>query len=188
MDIKENYDLTKLNTFGVVSHAKFFTEINTEFDIKEVLNSKHFKNSSKLFLGSGSNILFTKDFEGIVILNKLKGIEILEENSEYVLVKSMSGEIWHELVMFIVNNGFWGVENLSFVPGTVGAAPVQNIGAYGVELKNILESVDALNIDTGEIRIFKNTECEFGYRDSIFKNKFKNKYSKFNSSLNNNQI
>ncbi|MEK7089132.1 MAG: UDP-N-acetylmuramate dehydrogenase, partial [Patescibacteria group bacterium] len=138
--------------------------------------SSEFKNNQKLFLGGGSNILFTKNFDGIVVLNKLKGIEILREDSENVFIKSMGGEIWHNLVIFAVNKNYWGIENLSLIPGTVGAAPMQNIGAYGVEFKDILENVEAYEIETGEKEVFKREECEFGYRDSIFKNKLKGKY------------
>lgn len=176
MQIFTNYDLTKLNTFGISVQAEFFVELNRENDLKELFLFPEFKNNNKLFLGGGSNILFIKDFDGIVVLNKLKGIEILEENSEYVLVRSMSGEIWHDLVTFAVDRNYWGIENLSFIPGTVGATPMQNIGAYGVEIKDTLENVEAYKIKTGEKRIFDKEECEFGYRDSIFKNKLKGEY------------
>ena len=176
MNILKDYDLTKLNTFGISVQAKFFVELNNEFDLKEFFLSSEFKNNQKLFLGGGSNILFTKNFDGIVVLNKLKGIEILREDSENVFIKSMGGEIWHNLVIFAVNKNYWGIENLSLIPGTVGAAPMQNIGAYGVEFKDILENVEAYEIETGEKEVFKREECEFGYRDSIFKNKLKGKY------------
>ena len=176
MKIIKNYDLTKLNTFGISVRAKFFVELDNELNLKELFISPEFKNNKKLFLGGGSNILFTKDFNGIVILNKLKGIKILEENPESVFVRSMGGEIWHDLVMFTVNHGYWGIENLSFIPGTVGAAPVQNIGAYGVELKDTLENVEAYEIKTGKKNIFKKEECEFGYRYSAFKDRLKGKY------------
>jgi UDP-N-acetylmuramate dehydrogenase len=176
MEILKNYDLTKLNTFGISVRAKFFVELNSESDLKELFTSPEFKNNEKLFLGKGSNVLFTQNFDGIVVLNKLKGIEILEENSENVFIRSMGGEIWHDLMTFAVNRGYWGIENLSLIPGTVGAAPVQNIGAYGAELKDILENVEAYDVKTGEKKIFSKKECEFGYRDSIFKNKLKGKY------------
>lgn len=181
--ILENYDLTKLNTFGVSAYAKFFVELNNESDIKELFLSTEFKNNEKLFLGGGSNVLFTKDFDGIVILNKLKGIEIIENEKDYVLIRSMGGEKWHDLVSFAVDRGYWGIENLSLIPGTVGAAPVQNIGAYGVEIKNILENVETYDIEKGEKKVFKKEECEFGYRDSIFKNKVKGKYFIFSITL-----
>lgn len=176
MNIKKNYDLTKLNTFGIPARTKFFIELNYESELEELFKSAEFKNNEKLFLGGGSNILFTKDFDGIVVLNKLKGIEILKEDSENVFIKSMGGVMWHDLVMFIVNRGYWGIENLSLIPGTVGAAPMQNIGAYGAEIKDILENVEAYEIENGEKKIFNKEECEFGYRESIFKNKLKGKY------------
>lgn len=176
MQIFKNYDLTKLNTFGISAFAKFFVELNNESDIEEFFKSIEFKNNQKLFLGGGSNILFTKDFDGIVVLNKLKGIEIIKEDKDNVFIKSMGGEWWHDLVLFIVNRDLWGIENLSLIPGTVGATPIQNIGAYGVELKDILENVEAYEIETGAKKVFSKEECEFGYRDSIFKNKLKNKY------------
>lgn len=176
MKVLENYDLTLLNTFRVPARAKFFVEVESESGLRELFASPVFKKNKKLFLGGGSNVLITKDFEGIVVLNKLKGIEILEEDSETVPIRAMSGEIWHDLVLFAVERGYWGVENLSFIPGTVGGAPVQNIGAYGAELKNVLESVEAHEAETGAKRVFKNEECEFGYRDSIFKNRLKGKY------------
>ncbi|OIO29092.1 UDP-N-acetylenolpyruvoylglucosamine reductase [Candidatus Nomurabacteria bacterium CG1_02_31_12] len=183
MKIIENYDLVKLNTFGVFANAQFFIEINNEDDLKELFSCPEFKDNKKLFLGGGSNVLFTKDFNGIVILNKLKGIEILDENLDYVFIKSMGGEKWHDLVSFTVDRGYWGIENLSLIPGTVGAAPVQNIGAYGVEIKDILENIETYDIEKGEKKVFKKEECEFGYRDSIFKNKLKNKYFIFAVTL-----
>ena len=176
MEILKDYDLSKLNTFGIRANARFFTEIKNEEDIKEIFMSEIFKENEKLFLGGGSNILFTKDFDGIVILNKLKGIEIIEDDSESILVRAMGGEIWNDLVLFAVDRKYWGIENLSLIPGTVGATPVQNIGAYGVELKDSLENVEAYEIETGEKKIFTNKECEFGYRESVFKNKLKGKY------------
>ena len=176
MKIFKNYDLTKLNTFGVTAHAKLFVEITDISFLPELFDSSEFKNNEKLFLGGGSNILFTKDFNGIIILNKLKGIQILEEDQQNVLIKCMGGEIWHDLVTFAVEHGYWGLENLSLVPGSVGAAPMQNIGAYGGELKNVLENVEAYEISSGVKKVFHNKECEFGYRDSVFKNRLKGKY------------
>lgn len=176
MEIIKNYDLTKINSFGVTAQARYFVEIKNEQDVSELFNSPEFKNNERLFLGGGSNVLFTKDFNGIVILNKLKGIEIVEEDENTVLVKSMGGEWWHDLVLFTVDRGYWGIENLALIPGTAGASPVQNIGAYGVELKDVLETVEAYEIETGQKKVFKNEECEFSYRDSVFKSKYKGKY------------
>jgi UDP-N-acetylmuramate dehydrogenase len=176
MEIKKDYDLTKLNTFGVSAKAKLFVELNNELDLKELFGSREFKENKKLFLGGGSNVLFTHDFEGLVILNKIKGIEVVNEDNESILLRVSSGETWHDLVDFAVLRGYWGIENLAFIPGTVGAAPMQNIGAYGGELKNVLESVEVYDLETGEQKQIFGQECELGYRDSVFKNKFKDKY------------
>ncbi len=175
MNIKLNFDLNKFNTFGVSVLASHFVEISNEVDLIELFKLKEFKEKPKLFLGGGSNILFTKNFNGLVISNQLKGIEILKEDERFVYVKAGSAELWHDLVLFTCERGFWGVENLSFIPGTVGGAPVQNIGAYGVELKDSLEEIEVFDIEEGEKKIFTNLECRFGYRDSIFKNELKDK-------------
>lgn len=176
MKIERNYDLTKLNTFGISVKAKFFIEIHDKADLEKLFDTLEFKNSKKLFLGGGSNILFTKNFNGLVILNKLKGIKILSESSTDVVIHSMGGEIWHDLVIFAVERGYWGIENLALIPGTVGAAPMQNIGAYGAELRDVLENVEAYNLESGKKKVFSKEECLLGYRDSIFKNKLKDKY------------
>ncbi len=176
MKILQNYNLKKLNTLGISANAKFFAEVSSEADLDELFHMSEFKDNPKIFLGGGSNVLFTKDFDGIVILNRLKGIEILEEDESRVVVRSMGGEIWHDLVEFVVDRNYWGIENLSFIPGTVGATPIQNVGAYGVELKDILMNVEAFEIETGNKKVFSVDECKFGYRDSIFKNELKGKY------------
>ncbi len=176
MKIHESHNLSKLNTFGISANAKFFVEIEKEEELKELFTNSIFTGNKNFFLGGGSNVLFTKDFDGIVVLNKLKGIEILSENENSVTIRAMGGEIWHDLVIFAGQRGYWGIENLSLIPGTVGAAPMQNIGAYGAELKNTLISVEAYEIANGEKKIFTKEECKLGYRDSIFKNDFKGKY------------
>lgn len=176
MDIVEGYDLTNLNTFGIKASAKYFVVLENESEIARLFSSEIFKNNEKLFLGGGSNVLFTKDFVGIVVQNKLRGIEIINEDKENVWIKCMGGEIWNDLVLFAIEHNLWGIENLSLVPGTVGAAPMQNIGAYGSELKDTLENVEVYEIDTGERKVFQNNECNFGYRESIFKNVVKGKY------------
>ena len=176
MEILPNYDLTKLNTFGINAKAKFFVEIKEEGELTELFESPIFQKNPKLFLGGGSNVLLTEDFEGLVILNRVKGTEILEENTEEVVIRAMGGEIWHDLVNFVVERDYWGIENLAYIPGSVGAAPMQNIGAYGAELQNVLENVEAVEVATGAKKIFKKEECCFGYRDSAFKQEFKGKY------------
>lgn len=176
MKINKNYNLAALNTFGIPATAKFFAEVESEEEVKELFSEPIFKENPKFFLGGGSNTLFTKDFEGIIVLNQIKGIEILKEDEETAVVRSMSGVSWHDLVVFVTERGYWGIENLSLIPGTVGAAPMQNIGAYGAELKDVLGGVEAFNIETGEKKVFSKEECRLGYRDSIFKNELKNKY------------
>ncbi len=127
-------------------------------------------------MGGGSNILFTKDYKGLVLKNNLKGITVEKEDDSYVWLKTAGGEIWHDLVLYCVNNNWGGIENLSLIPGTVGAAPMQNIGAYGVEIKDTFEELEAINIHTGKIETFNNEQCKFGYRESIFKNEAKGHY------------
>jgi UDP-N-acetylmuramate dehydrogenase len=176
MDIKNNISLKQFNTFGVDVKAKFLTFLEKEVDIKEVFDSEEFKNNPHIFLGEGSNVLFVNDFEGIVVVNKLKGIEILREDEENVWLKIASGEGWHDIVLFTVEKKYWGIENMALIPGTVGAAPIQNIGAYGVEIKDVIEDVFTFNIETSEKKIFSKDECKFGYRESVFKNELKDKY------------
>jgi UDP-N-acetylmuramate dehydrogenase len=182
MKIERDYNLSGLNTFGVDASAKFFVEVEHETDIVELFSMPEFKQNKKIFLGGGSNVLFTKDFDGIVVLNKLKGMAPTEVGvptgvgKDDVYIRAMGGEIWHDMVVFAVNHGYWGIENLALVPGTVGATPLQNIGAYGAELKDTLFNVEAFDIETGVKKIFNKEECELGYRDSVFKNKLKGKY------------
>jgi UDP-N-acetylmuramate dehydrogenase len=176
MKIENNYNLLKLNTFGISTEAKFFVEVNNEEELAELFKSPEFNDNKKIFLGGGSNVLFTKDFDGIVVLNKLQGISVFEEDAENVWVRSMGGEWWCDFVNFAVNRGYWGIENLTLIPGTVGAAPMQNIGAYGAELNDTLFEVEAFEIETGEKKVFSREECALGYRDSVFKNKLKGKY------------
>ncbi len=176
MEIKKNYNLKELNTFGVNVHAKFFAEVGSESELREVIISPEFTENKRFFLGGGSNILFIKDFDGIVIKNNFKGIEIVHEDAESVTVRAGAGEVWHDMVHFTVERGLWGIENLSLIPGTVGGAPVQNIGAYGAELKDTLENVEAYDIETGMKKIFSLPECNFGYRDSVWKHEAKGKY------------
>jgi len=176
MTILENVDLQPYNTFGIKVFAKYFTIIRSAGESKELLASDLFKNEKHLFLGGGSNILFTKNFDGLVIKVEIKGIKILQENDDTITLKVGSGENWHAFVMYCVERSWGGLENLSLIPGTVGAAPMQNIGAYGVEIKKIILAVEAIEINGGGSRIFTNAECNFGYRESIFKQDAKDKY------------
>ena len=183
MNIIENYPLLKLNTFGVDVKAKYFTSINTIIELIEATKTNVFKDLELLILGGGSNILFTKDFDGLVILNNIKGKEIISQNQQSIFLKIGAGENWHELVMYCVDNGWGGIENLSLIPGNTGTAPMQNIGAYGVEIKETFLELEALEISSGKIVKFNNSDCEFGYRESVFKNKMKNQYIILNITL-----
>jgi UDP-N-acetylmuramate dehydrogenase len=175
LQILENFSLKELNTFRVEAHAQWFTEINEETDLAELFASDRWKNTPLLVLGGGSNMLFTKDFEGLVIRMNIRGLES-EIKGDDVFVKVGGGEVWNDFVNYAVDHGFAGAENLSLIPGSVGASPVQNIGAYGTELKDIFHECRAFEISTGMIRRFSNEDCKFSYRDSIFKSILKGKY------------
>ncbi len=171
-----NFSLKEFNTFNIEVAAKFFATPQSVDELEFLIYEEEFLKVPKLIIGSGSNLLFTKDIDALVIHPEIKGIELVDENQEHVIVKVAAGEIWDNFVEWTVRKGYSGLENLSLIPGSVGAAPVQNIGAYGVELKDVLYKVDALNIELKEHNTFTNSECEFAYRNSIFKNKFKGKY------------
>lgn len=173
MKIVENYSLQSLNTFGIPAKAKFFLEANSESDLRYA-----FQQNIKplLILGGGSNMLLTNDFDGLVVKNNLLGKTITTQSEDDAIVRIGAGENWHQLVGWSLEQGFGGVENLSLIPGTVGAAPIQNIGAYGVELQDVFYQLEAMDIATGEVHIFSKKDCQFGYRNSIFKNELKGKY------------
>jgi UDP-N-acetylmuramate dehydrogenase len=175
-NILKNTALKPYNTFGLEANTKLFVEVNSNNELLDLLRSQDFKSNDILILGGGSNILLTKDFDGLVVKNHIKGIEIIEDNDDYVIIRVGSGEVWHSFVMYCVDNGFGGIENLSLIPGTVGAAPMQNIGAYGVEIKDTFIELEAINRQTLEEEKFDNTACKFGYRESVFKNVLKDKY------------
>jgi UDP-N-acetylmuramate dehydrogenase len=173
--IEEHVGLKPYNTFGINATAHYFCQINSEDQFKSLLQTDLYKNEKVLILGGGSNILFTKDFEGLVVKTDIKGIHIVDENDDTVTIKAMSGEIWHELVVHCVNQQWGGIQNLSLIPGTVGAAPIQNIGAYGVEVKEVVKEVTGIDRINGDEKTFQNNECAFGYRESVFKHKLKEK-------------
>lgn len=174
--VEENVSLKAFNTFGVDAKAKYLSHITEINQLISLLGTSLFKNEPSYILGGGSNILFTKDFEGLLIKVDLKGIHILEEDEQFVKVKVAAGENWHNFVLHAVNNDWGGIENLSLIPGTVGAAPMQNIGAYGVEIQNLVDSVEAIHLLTGKAKLFTREECEFGYRESVFKKGLRKKY------------
>lgn len=183
LTIRENVSLQPFNTFGLAANADFFTEVRNLDDLKEVINHPDYQDIPRLFLGGGSNILLTGDFKGIVIRIDLKGIDIISENEHEVIIKAGAGEVWHDLVMYCVERNFGGIENLSLIPGTVGAAPMQNIGAYGVEIKDVFVELEALNLQTLEKERFNVKECNFGYRESVFKHEARDKYVILNVSF-----
>jgi len=170
----EQFPLKNYNSFGIEVNARQLITFSSEEDIPHLINSIS-NVESVLVLGGGSNILFTSDYDGIVIKNEIKGINERQFNKNEILLSIGAGEIWDEVVDYAVKKNYYGIENLSLIPGNVGAAPIQNIGAYGVELNDVFHSLECFDINDGEKRIFNLDECEFGYRDSIFKNKLKGK-------------
>ncbi|MCF7560516.1 UDP-N-acetylmuramate dehydrogenase [Sabulilitoribacter multivorans] len=174
MQILQNISLKPYNTFGIDVIAKHFVSTTNINDLKHVLSLKEY--SRRLILGGGSNILLTKNFDGLVVHIDLKGIEIISEDEDFVYVKANAGENWHQFVLWCISNNFGGVENLSLIPGNVGTAPIQNIGAYGVELKDVFESCEVISLENKELQTFNKAECDFDYRNSIFKQQAKGKF------------
>jgi UDP-N-acetylmuramate dehydrogenase len=175
--ILQNISLKPYNTFGIDCTAKNFIEIKTVDELLEVLKLIEQENYSSIFiLGGGSNILFLNDFDGLIIKNSIQGIEKINENEENVSLYVGAGENWHQFVLFCLENNYGGVENLSLIPGTVGAAPMQNIGAYGIEICKVVERVKVIDRQTKKQLWITNAECQFGYRTSIFKTQAKDKY------------
>lgn len=174
MPLQQNVSLQTFNTFHVNQTAQWFGRFNSIKELQEYLQNSTIKDLSKLVLGGGSNILFTKQFEGAVLKNEIKGIEKIKEDKNYMYLKVGAGENWHQFVQYCVQHNYGGIENLSLIPGCVGAAPIQNIGAYGVEVKDVIKLVEAYDIIHNQKIKLSNAACTFGYRDSIFKHQFKN--------------
>jgi UDP-N-acetylmuramate dehydrogenase len=172
MNIIQNQSLKNYNTFGIDAKAKEFIAVNAIDSLIEVVGS----NKDLFILGGGSNMLLTQDIQKLVVHVNLKGRAIIEENEDFVIVKAQAGENWHEFVLWCIDKGFGGIENLSLIPGNVGTTPIQNIGAYGVEIKDTLFSCEALNRKTLQIETFTNAQCQFDYRESVFKNELKEQY------------
>ncbi len=177
MEIKKNFSLKNYNTFGIEIYADFFVSVSSVNEIKEALIFQKNNNLPLLILGGGSNILFTQPFKGLVLHINLLGKEILKENTieNTLLIKVSSGENWHSFVQWCVEKDYGGLENLSLIPGKVGACPIQNIGAYGVEVKGAIHSVEAIDIETATQISYLNKTCDFGYRNSVFKTQLKDK-------------
>jgi UDP-N-acetylmuramate dehydrogenase len=174
MQLTENKPLKSLNTFAIGANARYFAAFGDVDELKELLVAKG--DYPLLILGGGSNILLTRDIEGYVLQNSVKGIREIREDNEYVYVECGAGENWHQFVLHCISRNWGGVENLSLIPGSVGASPMQNIGAYGVEIKDVFHSLEAFELETGKLVQFTNNDCGFGYRDSVFKNSLRDKY------------
>lgn len=174
--IENNVSLKPYNTFGLDVKAKNMIHVKTEEEIPELLRLIASYPGKVMFVGGGSNVLFTQDYDGLVIKIETKGIEVIEEDDEHVYIRAAAGEIWDDLVQFSIKRGFSGLENLSLIPGTVGSSPIQNIGAYGVELKDSFYMLEAVSLRTGEVREFYKNECQFDYRYSVFKGVYKGVY------------
>jgi len=176
MIIKENTSLKDYNTFGIDANAKEFVVIKSHQDLQALISQRDLTKEKFLILGGGSNILFTKDFDGLIIKNEITGVELINQDDELVWVKVGAGVVWHDFVLYCIEKGWGGLENLSLIPGTVGASPIQNIGAYGVEVKNVIEEVIGIDLITKHTKIIKSIDCHFEYRSSIFKTTLKNKF------------
>jgi UDP-N-acetylmuramate dehydrogenase len=178
--IAENFSLKQYNTFGIDAMAQYFSTFNSIERLEELLEFKKpvtsYAVDTPFILGGGSNILLTKNIEGLVLKNEIKGIEKISEDSDAVYVKAGAGENWHQLVMYCIHNNLAGIENLSLIPGNVGASPMQNIGAYGVELKDVFHELEAFHLTEKKAVQFGLSDCEFGYRESVFKRKLKNQF------------
>ena len=174
MTIQKDVSLKEYNTFGIAAKAKSYLKIESLEELNEVLSQKH--QQPFFILGGGSNMLLTKDIDALVLHIELKGIKIAEETESHVIIEAQAGENWHDFVLWCLKHNYGGVENLSLIPGNIGTAPMQNIGAYGVELKDVFHSCNAVNLNTKSIKTFKKEECKFGYRESVFKQKLKGQF------------
>ena len=174
MEIQTNFSLKNYNTFGIEAKAKQFVAVHNTNELRTILQQN--KLEKKFVLGGGSNMLLTQDIDALVIHVDLKGKKIIKEDDDFVWVESQAGENWHEFVLWTIDQNYGGLENMSLIPGNVGTTPVQNIGAYGIEIKDTFESCDAMTIENQEMRTFSKSDCHFGYRESIFKNEAKDQY------------
>jgi UDP-N-acetylmuramate dehydrogenase len=181
VNIQENISLKPYNTFGIDIFAKQFVSVSDIDELLEILKSKDYP--EKIILGGGSNMLFTQNIDALVIHINLKGISIESQSDNKVIVKAAAGENWHDLVLWCLKHDFGGIENLSLIPGNVGTTPIQNIGAYGVEIRDVFESCEALHINSGVIKTFTNEDCQFDYRNSVFKNELKGEYIILNATF-----
>ncbi|HEY6082605.1 MAG TPA: UDP-N-acetylmuramate dehydrogenase [Chitinophagaceae bacterium] len=176
MQVNENYSLKALNTFGIDATARYFSVFSSVATLQEMAGEPKLAGVNKMILGGGSNILFTRNFDGWVLKNDISGIEKIAEDEEHIYVKTGAGENWHRFVMYCIEKGYAGVENLSLIPGNTGASPMQNIGAYGVEIKDVFHELEAFDLQDKNVVRFSLADCAFGYRESIFKKKYKGRF------------
>lgn len=176
MKVQENVSLRPYNTFGIDAFARYFTSFHSQEELLTVLAAQEWKHTRKMVLGGGSNILFTQDFDGLVMKNEIKGISVLREDDEFVYVRAGAGENWHQFVMYCIGRELAGLENLSLIPGNVGASPMQNIGAYGVEIRDTFFELEAFHLHDHALVKFDNAACAFGYRESVFKRQYKDQF------------
>ena len=175
MEFQKNISLKEFNTFGMDVNCSLFYNITSENEIINILDSEEYQNNKHLILSGGSNLLFTTDFDGLILKNNIKGIEVVFEDNNHTYLKVGAGENWHDFVLWTIKQGLSGLENMSLIPGNVGTAPIQNIGAYGVEVKDVITKVRGINLEEKKLFTLSNVDCDFRYRDSIFKNKLKDK-------------
>ena len=176
MQIQENISLKPFNTFGIQAFTRYFAAFTTLAELQQAFEFATLHHLPVYVLGGGSNILFTQDFDGLILKNELAGKTCIQEDASHYIIRSAAGENWHKLVMYCIDNNYAGLENLSLIPGNVGASPIQNIGAYGVELKDVFHTLEAYNINKKQVVHFDKEQCKFGYRDSVFKSKHKGEY------------
>ena len=176
MKLLENKSLLSYNTFHIDASAKYFYEVYSPKELIELVSNPQVKPLPKFILGGGSNILLSKNYDGLIIKNSIKGIEKIKEDADHVYVKTGAGELWHQFVLYCIEKGYAGVENMSLIPGCVGAGPIQNIGAYGTELKDVFHELEALHIRDCVVKKFNIEQCKFGYRESVFKNEAKGEF------------
>jgi UDP-N-acetylmuramate dehydrogenase len=188
MKIEKNISLKKFNTMHIDAKAKYFSAFTSEDELSELMDDSAMSGERKMVLGGGSNILFAGDFDGWLLKNEVGGIEVIKEDSNHIYVKAGAGEAWHGFTQYCIRHNYAGVENLSLIPGKVGAGPMQNIGAYGVEIKDVFEQLEAFSLDDKKTHIFTLNDCEFNYRESVFKSKFRDKFIILNVTFRLNKI
>ncbi|MGX5817556.1 UDP-N-acetylmuramate dehydrogenase [Chitinophaga lutea] len=176
MKVSENVSLRPYNTFGIDAAARYFTTFRNQEELQEILLDPRWRSVPRMILGGGSNILLTQNFDGLVLKNEVKGIEVVAEDDDHVYVQAGAGENWHQFVLHCIGKGLAGLENLSLIPGNVGASPMQNIGAYGVEIKDTFHELEALSIDGKSATLFNAAACAFGYRESVFKRRYRDQF------------